>query len=347
VRAPVAAIILSLFLFGCQDAERWIFQELGTRAEFRDVFFLDAERGWIVGGGHDIVGGIIGSTTDGGRTWSFESAIVEPSRRASSFHLNAVWFVDERNGFIAGDGFHVLRTVDGGEHWHKVLHTRHVSAHLHDLQFFDRLDGWAIGSGGLVRTIDGGETWEGPLVADEDAEEVRLLWGRAIRFVDRSRGWLVGAAGLIQSTTDGGATWTRVEGSHSSDKPDLWGLDFVDDRHGWAVGDRGTILYTGDGGVSWQRQTSGVEDTLMDVDFVDAWRGWAVGFERRTGSSTVLRTTDGGSTWTEQTRVPSEAVRALFVLDAQHAWAVGEQQRRGADDGSQMLLRYEVVGPER
>lgn len=37
---------------------------------------VPAER-WVVGGSHNIEGGIIGSTTDGGLTWNFKSGIVE------------------------------------------------------------------------------------------------------------------------------------------------------------------------------------------------------------------------------------------------------------------------------
>jgi photosystem II stability/assembly factor-like uncharacterized protein len=346
MRIPTATLLLGLALAGCaEQAPPWTVHELGTRAGFRDVFFVDQRRGWIVGGGHDIEGGIIGSTSDGGLTWSFRSAVVRPSRRASSFHLNAVWFLDARTGFVAGDGFHLARTVDGGEHWHEVVPSHRVSAHLQDLQFVDDEYGWAVGSGGLLRPTDGGDTWDGPLIVDETARPVRYWRGRALHFHDRNRGWIVGSAGLIRATADGGATWTEIGGPRSSSKPDLWGLDFVDENLGWVVGEHGTILHTADGGATWQLQASGVADTLMDVDFIDVQAGWAVGFERHDGTSVILHTTDGGASWTEQQRVSTEAARALFVLDADHAWVVGEQQRRGPNDGSQKLLRFATDEP--
>jgi photosystem II stability/assembly factor-like uncharacterized protein len=341
------ALALSL-LAGCaaneapEPPERWTEIPLGTRAEFRDIFFLDADRGWMVGGGINIEGGIIGSTTDGGRTWSFKSGITQPSSRATSFHLNAVWFVDGRTGFIAGDGFHILRTVDGGEHWHKLPTGRKVWAHLSDIQFVDRDNGWAIGSGGLARTTNGGDSWRGPLQVDPEAGDTNRVVGTALHFADRERGWLVGQFGLIRLTTDGGMSWHRVSGPQASEEPDLRGLDFADERHGWAVGEGGTILHTSDGGVTWRPQASGVYHNLMDVDFVDASRGWAVGFDRRTGGSVIIRTTNGGATWEAQALVQSEALLALSVLDERHGWAVGQQERRGPDEGSQKLLRYEV-----
>jgi photosystem II stability/assembly factor-like uncharacterized protein len=349
--AAVLIVVPLSFLAGCtEEAEKppelWIAGELGTRAEFRDVFFLDADRGWIVGGGHGIGGGILGSTTDGGRTWRFRSGIARPDRRASSFHLNAIRFVDDRIGFIVGDGYVILRTVDGGEHWHGIKSNRRVWAHLSDLQFVDRNHGWTIGEGGLARTTDGGATWEGPLTVDPEAGDSNITRGRALHFVDRDRGWLVGRFGLIRFTTDGGKSWTRIGGAQASEKPDLRGLDFADDLHGWAVGEHGAILHTADGGKTWNPQASGVRDVLVDVDFIDTARGWVVGFNSSTGSSTVLYTDNGGTTWTEQARVGSELMQALFALDHRHAWAVGEQRRLSDADGTQKLLRYVVDSTE-
>jgi photosystem II stability/assembly factor-like uncharacterized protein len=351
MKLPCAAFLACVFLAACTaekeelPPERWVVQELGTRAELRDVFFLDQQRGWIVGGGIQIDGGILGTTSDGGRTWSFDSGIARPSPRATSFHLNAVWFLNERTGFLVGDGFQILRTRDGGRQWHRVSSPFRVSAHLRDLQFVDGTHGWAIGIGGLVRTADGGETWEGPLMLDPAAEDRSAARGQALCFVDPQQGWLVGKHGLIRRSRDGGESWELLA-EPTSEKPDLWGVEFVDARRGWAVGDRGTILQTTDGGRGWERQSSGVRDTLMDVDFLDGNRGWVVGFERKNGTAVVLWTSNGGESWSEQARVGSEEMRSVYVLDERHAWAAGQQQRRGPEDGSQKLLRYEVVAGE-
>ncbi len=351
LRVLLVAIISTLLLSACavdkeeEPSVRWVVQELGTQATFRDVFFLDEQRGWIVGGGINIEGGILGGTTDGGRTWRFDSGLSRPSRRATSFHLNAIWFLDEQTGIIVGDGFQILRTIDGGIQWHRVPSDTRVWAHLQDLQFVDHRHGWAIGSGGLVRTVDGGETWRGPLVLDPEARKSSPTHGQALSYVDPDRGWLVGRHGLIRRSSDGGESWELLQ-EQRSENPHLRGVDFVDRLEGWAVGDNGTILHTTDGGNGWEHQNSGVRDTLTDVDFLDGMRGWVVGFERDNGTAVVLWTSDAGETWSEQARVGSEAMLSIHVLDERHAWAVGEQQRRGPDDGSQKLLRYEADDAE-
>jgi len=351
MKVLIVAFLATVLLSACAvenkeaPSDRWVVQELGTRAAFRDVFFLDEQRGWIVGGGINIAGGILGSTTDGGRTWNFESGLTRPSRRATSFHLNAVWFLDERTGIIVGDGFQILRTEDGGIQWHRVPSDTQVWAHLQDLQFVNDTHGWTIGNGGLARTVDGGRTWRGPLMHDPDDKNSSVTRGQALSFVDPDRGWLVGKHGLIRRSSDGGESWELLVAPRS-EQADLWGVEFVDGHEGWAVGHNGTILHTVDGGKTWERQDSGVRDTLTDVGFLDGSRGWVVGFERVNGTAVVLRTADGGETWSEQARIGSEEMRSIHVLDERHAWAVGEQQRRGPDDGSQGLLRYEAAGTE-
>lgn len=65
---------------GAQDDGEWVVQVLTTDAEFKDAFFRDALRGWVVGGGYPVEGGIVGSTVDGGRRWSFKSDIIHGTR---------------------------------------------------------------------------------------------------------------------------------------------------------------------------------------------------------------------------------------------------------------------------
>lgn len=327
-------VLLSVVLAAACGGDRggWTVQELGTDVEIRDVFFLDARRGWIVGGGHNVEGGFLGSTEDGGRSWRFRSGIVRPSPRARLFHLNAVRFLDAGEGFIAADRGLILRTVDGGESWHPVHRERRAGAHLFDLQFVDGQHGWAAGRF-LLRTSDGGSTWHRPLPGAAGAS----FSSRAIHFLDRRRGWAVGDFGQVLHTEDGGETWNPVGEPPASGRPDLLALDFAGFEQGWIVGEGGTILHTADGGRSWSAQSSGTAALLTGVDFVDASRGWAVGFERQEGTSIVLHTADGGARWRPQLEVEGEELWALFFTDDRHGWAVGQRVR----PASQKLLRYE------
>lgn len=314
---------------GDGNETRWAAQELGTDAEFKDVFFLDSERGWIVGGGYPVEGGIIGSTVDGGQTWSFTSGLIRGRARPESVHLRAVQFLDARRGFIAADDGYILRTVDGGGHWHPV---HRGGRHLSDLHFVDDQHGWVVGGATLIRTSDGGETWEQPLPQGSELP----FSARAIRFLDPNLGWVAGGGGAIYGTNDGGVSWLQsIE--PKSGQPDLWALSFVDSERGWAVGASGTILHTSDGGQNWSRQKTPTSSLLTGVIFVDALTGWAVGFDRGDSSSIVLKTEDGGNTWLPQLVVEGEALFALTFSATGHGWAVGERVR----PHPQRLFRFE------
>jgi photosystem II stability/assembly factor-like uncharacterized protein len=329
--AAVALAGLIAVASGCAG-EEWIEQELGTDARFQGIFFLDSERGWIVGGSHSIKGGIIGSTSDGGRSWSYRSGIARTSPRRQLFHLNAVHFHDQLTGLISADDGIILRTIDGGENWHEVRRGGGPGAHLSDFCFLNDTDGWVVGGDILLRTADGGASWEWAL-----SHEVKQNFsGRAVQFLDSRLGWVVGKFGRIQRSLDGGETWQMLN-SPESGKPALNDLQFVDPERGWAVGEQGIILYTADGGLSWTIQSTGTLANLTAVSFLDATHGWAVGFDRSTSSSTVIRTEDGGATWVEQSHVEGELLHALYLMDESNGWAVGERVR----PHEQHLLSYE------
>ena len=85
------------------------------------VFFLDDNRGWVGGGGSFGVPvgnaphfeGWVHLTTDGGASWSGRTL-------DGSWPINAIVFVDKRNGWAAGGGSDfggVYVTHDGGQSW--------------------------------------------------------------------------------------------------------------------------------------------------------------------------------------------------------------------------------------
>ena len=337
------ALGLVVALAGCDEGastrsvgpvEPWSVERLGSDARFRDVFFLDAHRGWIVGGGPGIDGGIVGSTEDGGRSWTFRSGIVAAKYRPGGFYLYAVHFVDERRGHATADGGRILRTVDGGRHWHVV---GRVGGHrqLQDLHFVDALHGFAAAGRRVIRTDDGGETW---YPASREGAPRDGLHLRAVHFIDPYRGWTVGERAQIYRTNDGGATWTHIGWPPQPGMPDLWGVHFLDPYLGWAVGERGAIFHTLDGGETWRRQPNELKLDLTDVLFVDEWTGWAIGHDGYRGASTVLHTSDGGETWAAEGVAEGQQLKALFAVDARSAWAVGERVR----EGRQTFLRYDA-----
>jgi photosystem II stability/assembly factor-like uncharacterized protein len=341
----------------------WEALSLGTDADFNDVWFADTLNGWIVGGSYQIQGGLVGRTRDGGRTWRFTSGLTTDE---SAFSFGAVRFLDDHRGVAVGSGGRIFVTDDGGDNWRLA---QSGSSGLSDIDFIDRWDGWAAGTGGVYRTQDGGETWA-PMM--RSSSENGYTWGSAIDFLDSWNGWMVGQSGSVMITADGGATWRRVQTPLAeNERPSLWDVCFVDAEHGWVVGEEGTILHTSDRGANWVRQETGVEGakskpvlehiqrrigvidtldlggrtpglTLTAVQFIDPDHGWVTGHFGYEARSIVLHTNDGGATWAVEAEVDGQELRALFMLGNDYGWAVGDRVRQVP----QVILRHTQTASE-
>ena len=339
--------ILCLLVAACGSEEPpspWHTVELGTDARFRDIFFVDARNGWMVGeAGIGIKGGMVARTRDGGETWEYQSGIVPDRYRSSSVDLNAVHFVDSLRGCIAAESGTVLVTADGGETWDEIHVDHPVYMHIYDVDFIDGSNGWMVGRIGVLRTSDAGQSWER---VDENLKTT----GWAIDFTNGRNGWIVGKFAQVDHSTDGGVTWTGVEPLGNLDhlngdeKPFFTSVCFVDDDHGWVTGywrehtmldqiDHAVIIHTADGGKTWEHQLPGVEALMTSIVFADTLRGWAVGYSG--GTSRVLVTEDGGFTWLEATSVFGEELKSVCFRDG-YVWAVGKRARQEP----QRLLRY-------
>lgn len=331
--ALLIAFCLTAICCSEEKTSPWRALPTATDATFRNIFFLDDERGWIVGGGYGVDGGILGETLDGGETWKFRTGIVARPR-SKLFHLNAIHFWDERRGVIAADGGRLLRTVDGGKNWHDQIRAGRRA--LSSLFFLDEGPGWAAGEQWVLRTSDAGESWQRMNVGGGAYGDFRA---RSIYFIDAHRGLLVGHHGVIRRTRDGGRTWEKTAISGDLGSPVLSAVEFVDANTGWIVGEDGTLLESIDAGQTWILREKISRADLSDVEFVNPSSGWIVGYDSSTGVSSILHTQDGGSTWKEETVIEGEALRALLFQNEGRGFAVGSRERRLP----QRIFRYSPV----
>ncbi|HEX6182325.1 MAG TPA: YCF48-related protein, partial [Pyrinomonadaceae bacterium] len=183
--------------------------------------------------------------------------------------LNAVYFVDSKRGWVAGDGGVVLRTRDGGRTW--TRQTVASKASFNDVYFRNDEDGYLLAGAEIFTTEDGGESWQAATRFTPQTfggAEPELY---SVRFTSKKRGWVVGSLtrgenvvdSLVLATDNGGASWQR---QRVPVRDELIHLDFDGERRGWVVGSGGRILYTRDGGESWLVQTSGTTNALYHVD---------------------------------------------------------------------------------
>jgi photosystem II stability/assembly factor-like uncharacterized protein len=298
----------------------WSKQKTGTFAWLHSVFFVDARRGWAVGGK-----GALLSTEDGGVTW-------ETRRRPTEDALQDIFFTDELTGWIVCERSmfmpmrkdesvsYLLKTTDGGASWSRVevTHGPDVDLKLARVSFAGRERGWVFGEmGALFATTDGGSSWERQRVPTR-----HLLLGAT--FLDAQRGWLVGAGSTLLQTSDGGSTWRAgsIEVASAPSPSDVSAQSNATSTSARTPVSLARIGAASDGARVTEPSTMQVTGPstvrLNAVSFADARRGWAVG-----AGGAVLATLDGGRTWRAQDSGTRSDLFDVKFFDEREGWAVG------------------------
>jgi photosystem II stability/assembly factor-like uncharacterized protein len=277
------------------------------------IAFTSTTGGLIVGDSGATDRAVVGTTSDGGRTWKL-ATLDRPGLLDVATAGGRTWVVMG----CAPDGSAdcvptLLRSGDGGATWHALPGAAYVAP-----SFRDREHGWAIdqssisttGRATIVATDDGGLHWRPFAAPCPPGPEAPSRVGL---FAD-GKGWVVcagdGAAGsqgkAILATVDGGTTWQALsfvgfEGGGIGGLP-LAGIIETAGIVPAATGLLGTShgsLRTTDGGRSWQEIGFGdPESHVIDaISLVDARSGFVLLREFDVARETLLATADGGVTW--------------------------------------------------
>jgi photosystem II stability/assembly factor-like uncharacterized protein len=127
----------------------------------------------------------------------------------------------------------------------------------------------------------------------------------------------------VYSTTDGGATWSKLAlGQFAPLQLSALQITFTDAQHGWALAslsentdDRPGVLYRStDGGATWTRSQAPIGG---DMRFMNATIGWIIGGRVNYVRNLLYMTQDGGQTWAEQRLdLPPNALTANLMIGA-------------------------------
>jgi photosystem II stability/assembly factor-like uncharacterized protein len=185
--------------------------------------------------------------------------------------LNTVYFLDNKRGWVGGDGGYLSHTEDGGASW--TRQNVGTKSGINDIYFRDKEAGFLLAGNSIFVTRDGTSWTQSRIFAPEEFEgaDVELY---SVRFSSKKKGWVVGSISkrervvdsILVYTDDGGETWRR---QRAPSRVELIHIDFVSDKRGWIVGDAGTVLFTRDAGASWVKQNIGFGGTLYHVDYRD------------------------------------------------------------------------------
>ena len=262
--------------------------------------------------------------------------------------LQDVYFMDDQNGLVVGNGGLMLKTSDGGKTWEKMEvdmrppgagqrpgggggppgggFGRGGPAPLYNIYFIDEHVGYITGGRGtILKTEDGGKTWARKMArSDTPGRGGRPGGIRAnlmgIQMISETTGFIAGSENTILKTTDGGETWvgSSERARVGETRNNLENILFVSPTTGWVIGSFGTLLHTTDAGEAWEKRDPGFDNNLFGIHFLDENTGWICGQE-----GLILHTTDGGATWNQQKTESYDDLHDIIFVDAMVGWAVG------------------------
>lgn len=304
----ITIFLLLCFCFFQTTRAQWTKQNSNALAWLHSVYFVNQNKGWIVGSN-----GTFLVTEDAGKTWT---AI----KKNSDDNIRDVYFADENHGWIlserdvfGGDGFspsYISETFDGGKNWEKVKLLGEGKERLIRFLFSKDNFGRAVGEAGTFYEMqDDKKIWK------KNTLPVRYLL-LAGSFPDELHGLVVGGGGTSLFTQDGGMSWNPSSFTSKSAFK-LNSVFFINPKIGWAVGAQGKIYATNNGGKMWREQTSNVKKDLFDVVFINTAEGWTVGDE-----GTILHTTTAGNIWKEDSSSTKHKLERVF-FNGKKVWTVG------------------------
>ena len=306
---------------------------------FLTVEFIDAENGFIGGGGYGAASNwVLLRTTDGGENWfsgsSTSKQMTKTNENLTGYTgIQDICFKDTNNGYfvIGTDEYYmgIAVTTDGGDNWiNKYFHSEQYD--LFSIFVTNAGNGWAVGANGQIFiTTDNGNSWEQQLSGgtispgDEDIYD--------IQFVDDSVGWAVGKRGdflsgqsLILKTTNSGKTWNT---QYCIAGDPFKSVYFIDENIGWADG-----FKTTNGGETWNY---GTIYNLTSVFFINQDTGWAT-------DGGIVKSTDGGITWIEKNAIGGSSI---YFSDNNSGWIVGQKGnlRKSTDGGETWISKTSGV----
>lgn len=295
----------------------------GTAATPTDIYFKDANTGYVSGNGN-----YFAYTTDGGTTWT-------QSNPPSTVGQRKIKYVTSTSTlYLAGAYTEIYKSTNDGVSWTAInfFDGSNVNQPASSIIYGLDINGndWAVvGQNGIVNlSNDNGASWRNKNYAVAPAN----VFYQSM-FVESPTGkiWL-GASGTMLYSTNGGTNWSTQTTSHGYS---ILATQMINSQTGWIGGGSASFAVselskTTDGGVTWVLQSppSPINTYQFNtINFVDVNTGWIGGIKSPFTPALVAKTTDGGVTWTQQTLQgsPNGGITSIQMTNANTGYAVGSQ----------------------
>jgi len=338
-----------------------------------DLEFIDTNKGFILSYNR------IYTTSDGGRTWSYQ--MLDP-------YYNKLYFRTDLVGYIYGVSDRMLKTEDGGVSWSPVIGNSDDFT-ISDLEFVNDSIGYAVTlysyTRSLRKTTDGGLHWSEPitgfnfsLTSISILSEEEIFVGGYIQAygppynvyiyhsTDGGNSWMqlnmgtvsnapfsafdihffnelegyVGNKVHLYTTTDGGINWQYFNMlSLFPEGCNVTNMSWPDIEHGFVAGNDGLLAHTTDTGGSYVSMSDGFTTDIKSVFFSDTLHGFIAGIDNT--DPVIKQTFDGGFTWTPCFMDTASVMTGIYFTDALNGLATaGERLFATSDGGYTWSTRY-------
>jgi photosystem II stability/assembly factor-like uncharacterized protein len=309
----------------------WFSQQSGTTNNLYDVYFVNAQTGWVVGDS-----AILKSTNEG-LNWI----------RQDFYYLgmkcvfNSVKFLNENTGFVAGghhSGYYdfyyeyIFKTINGGLNW-SILYNIQGGGNavitkifpVDETNIYITTSGSAYNaaSGGVAKSTDGGSSFQfGASYGESNAIyclNANIAWASSYFWTDVPE-----EKGYILKTTNGGLNWIQQYKDSLNNATNIYSIKFFDQNTGYAIGRvhySSRFFKTTNGGSNWD--TTYLNNGKYEcMQFIDINTGW-VGGEVDIDTTSISFTSNGGINWISQNKNYSTFINNMSFINSLTGWAVG------------------------
>ncbi len=270
---------------------------------------------------------------------------VLPNSPVALDRWDAMHFVHQDSGCIAGTKSGVFRTSNAGETWEELTSAYYSPTdkpYFRSMGWANSRVGWLGALGGkhqIYHTVDGGDSWT--RYAFPTGSGVGGICG--IQAIDESTAYFVGpfmndlyGKPHFTSTRDGGQNYTTLDLSALSST--MVDVNFVDGAIGVVGGGvngaikngYATVLHTQDSGRTWKTVYTSTKPGTQLWKFSKSSDGVIAGAVQAFGATTpyVIFSRDSGRTWTESsiaigTDLNLTGLQSVGLLSSEYGWVGG------------------------